>query len=192
MSYISGSRLLTSIATIRRCESASENHALTRVRLKAQFMTRFTKYIGLLPFLILIGVATMPASAHELPGKHPYYQHALTDLRTARWLLYHQPGDRKVYAGEEVATEEIDAAINELKRASIDDGKDINYHPNVDVKEQGSRLLRAMETLQKAHADIDREEDNPEARDMRHRALWHIDRATKAADRAHAEWLRDR
>jgi hypothetical protein len=191
MFCISGSRLLKSIVTIRRCEAASKAHPFSQVRLKeAQFMTRFTKYIGLLSLLILIGVAAMPASA-EAPGTHPFYQHALTDLRTARWLLGHQPGDRRVYAGEDVAIQEIDAAINEIKRASIDDGKDVNDHPNVDVKEQGSRLLRAIETLKKAHADIDREEDNPDVRDLRHRAQWHIDRATKAADQAHAEWLSD-
>jgi hypothetical protein len=159
---------------------------------ETQFMSGFTKYVGLLPLLILAGVAAIPGLAQELPGRHPFYQHALTDLRTARWLLSHQPGDRRVYAGEGVAIEEIDAAINEIRHASADDEKDINEHPNVDVKEQGSRLLRAIETLNKAHSDIDREEDNPDVRDLRHRALWHIDRATMAADQAHAEWLKDK
>ena len=155
-------------------------------------MSRFTKYFGMLPLLMLIGAAAMPASAQGLPGKHPGYLHALTDLRMARWFLYHQPGDRKVYAGEDVAIQEIDAAIHEIKRASINDGKDISDHPNIDVKEHGSRLLRAIETLNKAQSDIDRDEDNPEARDLRHRALSHIERATRAADRAHAEWLKDK
>jgi hypothetical protein len=154
-------------------------------------MSRLTKYVGLLPLLILVGVAAMPGPAQELPGSHPFYQHALTDLRTARWLLSHQPGDRGGYAGEDVAIQEIDAAINEIERASSDDGKDINVHPDIDVKERGSRRLRAIETLNKAHSDLDREEDNAEVRDLRHRALWHIDRATRAADQAHAEWLMD-
>jgi hypothetical protein len=153
-------------------------------------MRKFTRYIGLLPLLILIGAAAMPASA-DVPGAHPFYQHALTDLRTALWLLNHQPGDRKAYAGEDIAIQETEAAMDEIEHASIDDGKDINYHPTVDVHEQGSLLLRAIETLHKAHADIDREEDNPEMRDVRHRALEHIDRATRAANQAHAEWLRD-
>jgi hypothetical protein len=165
-------------------------HSATRLK-DTQFMSRFTKYVCM-PFLILVGVAAMRAPAQELPGSHPFYQHALTDLRTARWLLSHQPGDRGVYAGEDVAIEEIDAAINEIKRASSDDGKDINVRPDIDVKERGSRLLRAIETLNKAHADIDRQEDNAEVRDLRHRALGHIDRATRAADQAHAEWLMDR
>jgi len=145
----------------------------------------------LLPLLILIGAIAMPASTQVLPGAHPGYLHALTDLRTARWLLYHQPGDPKVYAGEDVALQETEAAINEIKRASIDDGKDINDHPKADVKEHGSRLLRAVESLKKARADIEQEEDNPQVHDLRHGALGHIDRAIQAAGQAHAEWVKD-
>lgn len=141
--------------------------------------------------LIVAGIVQLPAKTQELPGKHPGYIHALSDLRSARWFLNHQPGDPKVYAGEDVAITEIDAAIAELKKASIDDGKDVNDHPTVDVKEHGSRLLRAMEILQRAHDDINNEEDNPEARELRHRALDHIQKAHDAANRAHAEWLKD-
>ena len=183
------SKLLKLICAAR--PQRNSMHSTVRAK-ESQFMSSFTKYVVLLPLMILMGAASMPASAQELPGSHPYYQHALTDLRTARWLLSHQPGDRGVYAGEDVAIEEIDAAIDEIKRASSNDGKDINVRPDIDVKERGSRLLRAIETLNQAHADIDREEDNAEVRDLRHRALWHIDRATKAADHAHAEWLMDR
>jgi hypothetical protein len=154
-------------------------------------MQRITKHLFVLALLLVVALAAMPASAQVLPGKHPGYLHSLTDLRTARWFLYHQPGDPKVYSDEDVAIQEIDAAINEIKRASIDDGKDINDHPKVDIKEHGSRLLKAIETLKKAHADIDGEEDNPDVHELRHRALEHIDRAIKAADHAHAEWLKD-
>ncbi len=142
-------------------------------------------------FLALVGLAQYTAAVQTLPGKHPGYLHALTDLRTARWMLNHQGGDAKVYAGEDVAITEIDAAIAEIKRASIDDGKDLNDHPAVDVKEHGSRLLRAMETIQRAHDEINHEEDNPEVAQLRHRALDHIQRAHDAANRAHAEWLKD-
>jgi len=146
----------------------------------------------LIPLALVAGLSPLASMAQMVPGKHPAYLHALTDLRTARWFLYHQAGDAKVYAGEDRGINEIDAAINEIKRASIDDGKDINDHPNVDVKEHGSRLLKAIETLKKAHADIDKEEDNPDARELRHRSLEHIDRAIKAAESAHAEWLAEK
>jgi len=151
-------------------------------------MMKLARYFTL---LVLLALAALPSSAQPLPGKHPGYLHALTDLRTARWLLYHQPGDRGVYANEDAAIQEIDAAINEIKRASIDDGKNLEDHPAVDVKEHGSRLLRAIETLKKAHHDIDQEEDNPDVRELRHRASEHIERATKAAERAHDDWLRE-
>ena len=152
------------------------------------FLPKVTRYLAL---LLLLGVAALPGNSQVLPGKHPGYLHALSDLRTARWFLYHQPGDRKVYSDEDVAIQEIDAAIAEIKRASIDDGKDLNDHPAIDVKDHGSRLLRAIETLKKAHSDIDQEEDNPDVRELRHRASEHIERATKAAERAHDAWLKD-
>ena len=142
-------------------------------------------------FATLVAVGPVATFAQPLPGRHPAYLHALSDLRAARWFLYHQPGDPKVYADEDVGITEIDAAINEIRRASIDDGKDINDHPAVDVNEHGSRLLRSIETLKKAQADIRGEEDNPEVHELRHRALEHIERATRAAERAHAEWLKD-
>jgi hypothetical protein len=161
---------------------------LARLVVVPSVLPKLAKFLAL---LLLLGLVASPSNSQALPGKHPGYLHALTDLRTARWFLYHQPGDRKVYSDEDVAIQEIDAAINEIKHASIDDSKNINDHPSVDVKDHGSRLLRAIETLKKAHADIDQEEDNPEVRELRHRASEHIERATKAADRAHAEWLKD-
>ena len=141
--------------------------------------------------LVLISLTPLTAMAGDLPGKHPAYLHALSDLRTARWFLEHQPGDAKVYGDEDVAITEIDAAINEIKRASIDDGKDLRDHPSVDIHEHGSRLLRSIETLKKARSDVDAEEDNPEVRHLRHNSLEHIDNAIRAAVRAHSEWLKD-
>jgi hypothetical protein len=143
-----------------------------------------------LAVLVLAVAAPLAANAQQLPGEHPGYLHALTDLRTARWFLYHQPGDAKVSGQEDVAINEIDAAINEIKHASIDDHKDLNDHPAVDVQEHGSKLLKAIETLKKAKEDITREEDNPQARELRHKAVGHIDRAIKATEKAHDEWLK--
>ena len=142
--------------------------------------------------LALTGLTSVTASAQQLPGAHPAYLHALSDLRSARWFLYHQPGDSKVFADEDVGIREIDAAIGELKRAAIDDGKSIDDHPSVDVHEHGSRLLKAMESLRKTHTDVNQEEDNPQLRGLKQRILQHIDQATEAADRAHAAWLKDK
>jgi hypothetical protein len=80
------------------------------------------------------GLLLLPLMANaDSPGKHPYYLHALADLRGARWMLEHRPGDAAVSGQEDVGITEIDAAIREIKRAAIDDGKDINDHPKVDV-----------------------------------------------------------
>jgi len=140
---------------------------------------------------MIAGLAGAQVYAQQLPGAHPGYLHALTDLRAARWSLYHQPGDARVYAGEDVGIAEVEAAIAEIKRAAVDDGKDLNDHPPIDVKDHGSRLLKAIEFLKKAHGDVDREEDNPLAKGLKRRADAHIDKAIHAAEAAHAAWLKD-
>jgi hypothetical protein len=141
--------------------------------------------------LALAGLMPLAASAQMLPGRHPGNLHALSDLRAARWFLYHQPGDSRVAGDEDVAIAGIDHAIGEIKKAAIDDGKDLNDHPAVDVKVHGSRLLKSIETLKRAHEDIEHEEDNPEVRELRHHAFEHIDRAIHAAGHAHDAWLHE-
>jgi len=59
------------------------------------------------------------------------------------------------------------------------------------VHDHGSRLLRAIEFLNKAKSDVDEWEDNPAARELRHRAYDHIEHATHAAEKAHDHWLRE-
>jgi len=120
-----------------------------------------------------------------LPGKHPYYLHALTDLRTARWMLEHRPGDAAVSGQEDVAITEIDAAIGEMKRAAIEDGKDIHDHPAVDAPpDRPGRLHKALELLRKTHDDVAREEDDPMTKGLRNRAVGHIDGAIHATEKA--------
>jgi hypothetical protein len=142
------------------------------------------KPTSMLSALLLLLALPFAANA-DLPGKHPYYLHALTDLRTARWMLEHRPGDAAVSAQEDVAVAEIDKAIGEIKRASIDDGKDIHDHPAVDVPAgHPGRLHKARELLRKVHADVDREEDDPMTKGLKDRAVHHIDEAIHATDRA--------
>jgi hypothetical protein len=137
--------------------------------------------------LLLCGVASLlplVASA-DLPGKHPYYLHALSDLRAARWMLEHRPGDAAVSGEEDVALTEIDKAIGEIKHAAIDDGKDIHDHPTVDApKDRPGRLHKALELLRKVHSDVAREEDDPMTKGLRNRAVEHIDGAIHATEKA--------
>jgi hypothetical protein len=134
--------------------------------------------------LMMLMWAPFAANA-DTPGKHPFYLHALTDLRSARWLLEHRPGDARVSGHEDEAIGAIDAAMGEIKRAAIDDGKDIHDHPGVDAPaEYGGRLHRASEILHKTRNDVAREEDDPALRGLRNRAVGHIDEAIRQTDRA--------
>ena len=127
----------------------------------------------------------LSACASPPPNKHPAYLHALTDLRTARWMLEHRPGDAAVSAHESEAISEIDRAIAEIKRAAIDDGKNINNHPAGDLPaDYRGRLHKAADLLRKVRADTYREEDNPGARGLRDRALGHVDAALHATELA--------
>jgi hypothetical protein len=121
----------------------------------------------------------------DLPGKHPAYLHALSDLRSARWMLEHRPGGVAVSGQEDVAITEIDRAIGEIKHAAIDDGKDVHDHPAVDVPGNNpGRLHKALELLHKVHSDVAREEDDPMTQGLRDRALGHIHLATVATKTA--------
>ncbi len=109
-------------------------------------------------------------SLADMPGRHPHYLRALADLRDARAHLEHT---RK--HNEHPAIEEIDAAIREIRKASIDDGKNLADHPPVDVRLDGpGRIHHARELLLKAKSDVDKEEDNQFAAGLQMRALKHI------------------
>jgi hypothetical protein len=125
------------------------------------------------------------SSAQPVPSPdHPAYLHALADLRHARAHLQ-RPDGGELRDQEKKAIHEIDDAINEIKKASIDDGKDLNDHPPVDAKlDWHGRLHRALELVNKAHNDVAREEDNAFAQGLQQRALDHIDKAHHHIDEA--------
>jgi hypothetical protein len=137
-------------------------------------------------FLSLLVAALIPLGVRaDMPGKHPYYLHALSDLRAARWLIEHRPGDARVSGDEDVAITRIDETIGDIKHAAIDDGKDLRDHPPVDATmDRKGRLHRAEELLKKVHSDIAREEDDPMTRGLRDQAIHHLDAAIGATHRA--------
>jgi hypothetical protein len=141
----------------------------------------FTMFLALLGILALSPKA---ASAQQVPGPHPAYLHALSDLRMARAYL-DQIAWPPVQHDEEQAIRQIDAAIGEIKRASIDDGKNLEDHPPIDAHMRpDGRFRKALELLDKAHNDTARAEDVPQARGMRDRAIVHIDEAHSTVDDA--------
>ena len=140
--------------------------------------------LRLLLSALMLAVLPLAANA-DMPGKHPYYLHALSDLRAARWLLNHRPGDAAVSAHEDVALTEIQRAIEEIKHAAIDDGKNLEDHPAVQGEfDHRGRLHKALDILQRTRKDIAHEEDDPMTRGLRDRAWQHIDEAIHATQGA--------
>jgi hypothetical protein len=129
---------------------------------------------------VLIGCATAPPPPP--PAPHPAYLHALSDLRAARWLIEHRPGDWQQSADEVEAVHRIDSAINEIKHAAIDDGKNLAYHPAVDERpDHRGRIHEAIDYLRRARTDVSSGENNAFANGLRDRAIVHIDGAIRAA-----------
>ena len=137
------------------------------------------RFIGKLPvyaiaFALLLAISSGNAFAQ---GSHPAYLHALTDLRAARAHLDHHDGGELRHEEKE-AIHQINEAIDEIKKAAVEDGKDVDDHVNVDARmDWPGRLHRAMELLNKAHQDIEHEEDNQFAQGLQQRAFEHIDKA---------------
>lgn len=137
--------------------------------------------LAVVAFVIAL-LFSLSSSQTFAQGKHPAYLHALSDLRAARAHLERHDGGELRHEEKE-AIHAIDDAINEIKHASIDDGKDLNDHPPVDAGlDYTGRLHRAKQLLEKAHQDIAREEDNAFAQGLQQRAFGHIDRAIHEVD----------
>jgi len=138
--------------------------------------------------ILLAGIASVApfaTRAQEVPGPHPAYLHALSDLRAARHYLNDGWAWEPVRREDNAAIREIDAAIDEIKRAAIDDGKGLNDPFPMD-KHLGphDRFRKASELLAAAHNDLARAEDVPQARGLRDRAIGHIDAAHHIVDDA--------
>lgn len=72
-----------------------------------------------------------------------------------------------------------------LKKASIDDGKNLADHPAVDERnEHEGRLHAAVDYLKKARQDVGQDEDNRFAQGLQDRAYMHIDNAIAATKKA--------
>jgi hypothetical protein len=111
------------------------------------------------------------------PPIHPSYLRAISDLRFARALLWRQDW-RDVMRDQRAAIEEIDRAIDEAKRAAIDDGKNLDDHPPVDTRlGWGDRFRRTMELLEAAQRDLAVEEDNRYAAGWRAAAMTNVNNA---------------
>jgi hypothetical protein len=126
---------------------------------------------------------TIPALA-DTPGRHPAYLHALSDLRYSRALLSH-PEEIQVVRDQRAAIDMIDKAIYELKNASYDDRKGLEDHPPIDAHWlRPGRIHRAIEVLNRALHDVEKEEDNPAARGWRNSAIQYMREAVRFSEKA--------
>jgi hypothetical protein len=136
----------------------------------------FNAPIGILCLAFFMIMTTACAAKAAGSENHPYYLHALSDLRAARWMLEHRPGNWQQSVDEINAVKEINKAIQELKEAAIEDGKNIEDHPPVsEIADRPGRLHAAIDFLKKARREIDHEEDNNFANGLRNRSYNHID-----------------
>ena len=137
------------------------------------------------------GMGPIAGQAQQVPGPHPAYLHALSDLRAARHYLSDNWAWEPVRRDDNAAIREIDAAINEIKRAAIDDGKGVNDAFPIDTHvSPHDRFRKANELLYSAHNDLAKAEDVPESRGLRDRALMHVDHAHDVVDKTEktAHW----
>lgn len=144
---------------------------------------RFSKSLILaLAFVATLAFATVPSQA-EVPGAHPAYLHALSDLRLMRAYLDKLTPSERIDDESQQAILEIDAAIREVKEASIEDHKNLSDHPPIDARiTPSNRFRKAREAGNAAWADLDREEDNEFAHGLKHRAMDHIEKANHIVD----------
>jgi hypothetical protein len=133
---------------------------------------------------VAVMVAACAAPPRAAAQEHPHYIHALSDLRLARAMLDRQQ-EWNVMRDQYTAVQEIDHAIGEIKRASIDDHKDLNDHMPIDSHlDHRGRLRRVMELLDSADHDLHAEEDNYAALGWRDNAIHHVNDARGAVHRA--------
>lgn len=118
-------------------------------------------------------------SASAAPDYGAYHD-ALGQLRTARAYIEH-PDSGVLHDQEKNAMAEIDAAINELLSVA-NDGKGPDDHPPLDSHKRWiARLNEAAKLLNKAHDNVQRENDGSGAKD---RAIQHIGQASKYIQQA--------
>jgi hypothetical protein len=123
---------------------------------------------------------------------HPKYLHAMSDLRTAYWLVMHRDQmDPAARPEEGRALKEIARAYQDLKDASILDNKDIHDQPPPDMNfyDHRGRLHHALDLLHEARNDVFGEEEDPAALGFRRGALRDIDKAIHATDDAIHAWM---
>ena len=131
--------------------------------------------------LALLALLFLAPAAH---AQEPAYLHALSDLRSARAFL--QYDTRPAWIGHrDHAIEQIDKAINDIKVAAMDDGKNPwRTPPPQSGGSEGWPIHSAVKLLKEARHDVDHGFDRPANRGLRERSVEHIDHALRELEPA--------
>ena len=136
---------------------------------------RSLKSLPVAAFALLMFLFFAPAT--QAHAQFPAYLHALSDLRSARAYLEYDT--RPSWDGHrQHAIEQIDKAINDIKVAARDDGKN-PWHtpPPQSGGSEGWPIHSAVKLLREARGDVDHGHDLPENHGLRERSIEHIDKA---------------
>jgi hypothetical protein len=128
---------------------------------------------GLLTFLLL-------APATLAHAQFPAYLHAISDLRSARAYLQMDNRPQQA-AARDIAIREINRAIDEMKKAAVEDNKNPWRTPQ---PQSGGNpnwpIHSAVKLLREARHDAETGRDAPENTGLQIRSIEHIDRALQA------------
>lgn len=130
--------------------------------------------------IALSAIALALAFSATATADYNAYRDALAQLRTARAYIEH-PDSGELHDQEKSAMAEMDAAINELESV-VNDGRGPNDHPPLDSHKRWiARLNESAKLLDKAHDNVQKENDGSGARE---RAIQHIGQAHKFVEQA--------
>ena len=116
----------------------------------------------------------------QTASNYPTYAHALYNLRAARRMLVHMPGNWQKPAEEPEAVKQIEDAINEIIRAGIDDGKGMEINPPADeYPDHIGHLKTAYNLLRTAREDVANGEEDAHTHSLSGLTYTFIDEATR-------------
>ncbi|MGA2477257.1 MAG: hypothetical protein ABSG63_00735 [Spirochaetia bacterium] len=142
-------------------------------------MKKYIRYLSL-----AAGIMTL-AFCMSTGDSHPSYLHALDNLAAARQLIVDNPADRATTVNQDTAVFEIDRAVGEIKYACLEVGKNIESHPAMDGAPEGVGIYhQALQYLNRARINVDKDEDYYFAQGLRNHSINHIDLAIAATLRA--------
>jgi len=145
-------------------------------------MRKFLRWIAVAGVVLL----TLPMALGETHRSHPSYGRALAELRYARaHVSLHAPGVPPD-ENELEAIQEIDKAMQDVKDASEDDGKNLADHPLIEASwGRVERLQRALALLDQAHGNIELRQQDSFLKGLKaNSANQHVAKAREAIERA--------